>query len=86
MTHIELKQLRHRIGFSMGDLSKCMGLKKSTYQRYEDGTAAIPSYVERAALETEQIAILFMETAPARIDARINREFPLGFHGEAPCE
>ena len=82
MTAEDLKTLRHNIKFSMADIAACLGVPKSTYQRYEDGTAAIPPTVERAALELQKINEEFTATAPARIDARIVREFPLGIVSE----
>ncbi len=82
MTNKDLKDLRLAIGFSMSDIAVCLGVPKSTYQRYEDGTAAIPDPVERAALELKTINEEFIATAPARIDARINREFPGGIMSE----
>jgi len=78
MTASDLKILRHKIKFSMFDVSACLGVPKSTYQRYEDGSAIIPPTIERAALELQKINEEFIATAPARIDARINREFPGG--------
>ncbi len=66
----------------MADIAVCVGVPKSTYQRYEDGSAAVPPAVERAATELEKINIRFSETAVARIDTRIAREFPHGIGSE----
>ena len=82
MNHQQLKELRHIIGFSMSDIAVCLGIPKSTYQRYEDGSAGIPADVQRAALELKQINETFMAEAPARIDARIKQEFPHGVSSE----
>lgn len=82
MKNTELRDLRLKIKFSMADFALCVGVPKSTYQRYEDGSAAIPPAIERAALELEKINIQFNETSVARIDARIAREFPHGIASE----
>ena len=66
----------------MKDLADCIGIAKSTYARYEDGSAKVPYAVERAVLETKQIDETFMSGAKERIDARINKEFPNGFLSE----
>jgi transcriptional regulator with XRE-family HTH domain len=85
MTADNLKELRHNIKFDMRSMATCLGIPLSTYQRYEDGTAAVPDRIERAALELEQINVAFMADLPARVDARIEREYPHGFMSEA-CE
>ena len=55
MTNNELRDLRLRIKFDMRSMALCCGIALSTYSRYEDGTAAVPARIERAALELEQI-------------------------------
>jgi len=69
MTHQELKTLRKNVKFSMDDMALCIGVPKSTYQRYEDGTAAIPARIERAALEIQNINTEFIANLPARVDS-----------------
>ena len=66
----------------MGSMASCCGVPKSTYQRYEDNTAAIPPDVIRAALELKQINETFIAELPDRVDARIAREFPHGIRSE----
>lgn len=82
MENHQLKKIRRDIGFSMADIALCLGIPKSTYQRYEDGTSSIPSVVARGALELLQINKTFMAEAPARIDARIKAEYPDGIMSE----
>jgi len=75
---MNLKELRHKIGFSMTDIALCLGIPKSTYQRYEDGSAEPPPAVQRAAQELLQINETFIAELPARVDARLAKENPLG--------
>ena len=82
MTKHELVKLRKEIGFSMQDISDHLRLKKSTYQRYEEGSASIPIHVERGVLDLHKSVKEFMESLPARVDARIDKEFPYGFTSE----
>ena len=82
MTSRELKDLRVGIGFSMADIAACLGVPKSTYARYEDGTAAVPSGIKRAAVELRQINETFMAELPARVDARLAEEWPNGIPSE----
>ncbi len=71
MTKEALRDLRHRIKFDMRSMAECLGIPHTTLQRYEDGSAAVPDHVERAALELERINTEFMAGLPARVDARI---------------
>ena len=74
MDKTELRNLRIRIKFGMSDMALCCGCPLSTYARYEDGTAAVPAGIERAALELETINREFMEGLPGRVDARLAEE------------
>jgi len=74
----ELKEIRLKIKFDMDSFATCIGIPKSTYARYEDGSATVPERVERAALELEQINKTFIEGLPGRVDARIAKDFPKG--------
>lgn len=82
MTKEELRALRHEIKFDMGSVAACLGIAKSTYARYEDGSASIPERIVRAAYELRQINITFMQGLPARVDAKVNEEYPNGIRSE----
>jgi hypothetical protein len=82
MTREELRNLRLRIKFDVRSMALCVGVPASTYQRYEDGSAAVPLQVERAALELEQINTTFIQGLPRRVDAAIEIEFPKGIRSE----
>ena len=69
MTATDLRNLRQKIGFSMSDIAACLGVPKSTYQRYEDGSSAVPANIERAAMELQQINDEFMAGLPGRVDS-----------------
>jgi transcriptional regulator with XRE-family HTH domain len=83
---MNLRELRHEIGFSMADVAACLGIPKSTLQRYEDGSAKPPAAVVRAALELKQINVTFMAELPARVDARATIEYPHGIMSEVTHE
>jgi len=84
MNNQQLRQLRQDINFDMGSMATCCGVPKSTYQRYEDGTAAVPPQVERAALELVQINTTFMSRYQpgGEFDREIDRKYP---HGIPSC-
>ena len=84
--HEELKQIRLEMGFSFGDMANELGLAKSTYQNYEDGRRKIPQHVIEQAMHSSQKVREFMASAPARIDERINKQFPHGFLSEVESE
>jgi transcriptional regulator with XRE-family HTH domain len=67
----QLKALRNRIKFDMRSLAACLSLPLSTYQRYEDGSAAVPERVSQAARELEARDRRFMAGLPARVDSRL---------------
>lgn len=74
----ELRAIRFAIGFSIREMAAELKLKPATYQKYEDGSRALPEEVLMGARETKQKVDDYMTTMPARIDARIEAEFPNG--------
>jgi transcriptional regulator with XRE-family HTH domain len=80
--HLELRKIRLEMGFSMRDMACELGLATPTYQGYEEGRRKVPQEVIDRAMHSLQKVREFMATAPARIDERINREFPFGFLSE----
>jgi len=79
MTNKELRALRLEIKFDMSSFAACLGIPKSTLQRYEDGSAAVPDRIKRAALELLQINKTFYQDMGIRLDERIKTE-PLKFN------
>ena len=75
MTKMEIKEIRELIKFDMRSLSLCVGIPLSTYQRYENGTAAIPEQLADKILEIRAINLTFTAGMAARIDERIDREW-----------
>lgn len=84
MNKQELRELRRGINFDMASFAACIGIPKSTLQRYEDGTAAVPARIERAALELEHINATFMQRYEpgGEFDREINQQYPHGFLSE----
>lgn len=82
MTHTELKAIQDEILFDAPSMASCIGVHIRQYRNYLYGVQAIPERIERKALELLQINRTFVQEAPARIDARIDREFPNGVMSE----
>lgn len=81
--HLGLKEIRLEMGFSIRDMACELGLATPTYQGYEEGRRKVPQEVIDRAMHSLQKVREFMATAPARIDERIQREFPCGVPNEA---
>ena len=69
MTSTDLKALRAKLGYSMADFAACLGVPKSTFQRYEENSAAIPPVIERRAYELATIDRTFFAGINSRVDA-----------------
>ena len=69
-----VRKVRRDIKFDMYSMAACLGIPKSTYQRYEDGSAKTPPEIMRAALELRQINETFITGLPGRVDARIEED------------
>ena len=69
MTSTDLKQLRTKLGYSMADFAACLGVPKSTFQRYEENSAAIPQVIKRRAHELATIDRVFFAGINSRVDA-----------------
>ena len=84
MDHKELRRLREDIKFDMGSFAACLGIPKSTLQRYEDASAAVPPHIERAALELAHINATFMSRYQpgGHFDQELNKKYP---HGIPSC-
>jgi hypothetical protein len=82
MTHTELRAIQDEIKFDAPSMALCLEVSARCYRNYLYGVNAIPQTVERAAKELLQINRTFVIEMPARIDARIDREFPNGIISE----
>lgn len=78
MTPKKLKSVRRRMRYSMQELADCLGIPKSTYQRYEDGSAAIPAKIERDVLYYQELDRKFFAGLPARVDSELKKQYPMG--------
>lgn len=58
----------------MQDISDCVKIPKSTYQRYEDGSAEIPDTVWDDVLALQQSVNSFMAGIPARVDKELAKK------------
>lgn len=82
MSNQELRKIRQRIKFDMRSFAACLGIPHTTLQRYEDGSAAIPANIERAAQELEQVEREFDVARLSAFDARLVREYPHGIRSD----
>ena len=78
MTQTELRNIQDEICFDAPSMATCLGIHVRQYRNYLYGVQAIPEKVERNILELLQINRTFTQEAPARIQARIDKEFPHG--------
>ena len=67
-----LKAIREELRFSIGVFSTILGLKKATYQCYENGSRAVPKQVMISAQEQLQRTRDYWAGMDARIDARLS--------------
>ncbi|QEM66721.1 helix-turn-helix transcriptional regulator [Geobacter sp. FeAm09] len=77
----ELRKIRLNIGFSIREMAADLNLHPATYQKYEDGSRTLPAEVLKMACELKQKVDEFMAGMPARIDARIEEDYPHGIPG-----
>jgi hypothetical protein len=82
MTAEMLRSIQEEIKFDAPSMAASLGVTIRAYRNYLYGANAIPDVVDRNALELLHINREFIRTAPARIDARIDREFPHGILSE----
>lgn len=82
MTHTELQELQQLIKFDSPSLAACLGIPYQTFRNYYYGVNKIPANIERKALEIKQVNLTFMQELPARVDERVDREFPRGIPSE----
>lgn len=82
----ELKRLRREMRFGVCDMYRVLGLPRRTYQDYEAGKRGIPEDVAAMARKAHCRDREFMTTLSERIGAALDREFPGGIKGGAPCE
>jgi transcriptional regulator with XRE-family HTH domain len=78
MTAPELKAIRVAIGWDKRSLALELGIAYRTMQDYEAGLRRIPEHIAVKMVELEDKDREWRRTLPARIDARIDAEFPQG--------
>lgn len=82
MTNTELRTIQETIKFDAPSMAACLVITTRCYYNYLYGVNKIPSQIERAALELEQINRQFIVDATARIDTIAARQFPGGIMSE----
>ena len=78
-----IKLLRTEIGYSIGEMAQCLGISKATYQGYDSGRRKAPESIAMEMIRIRDIDKEFMAGLPARVEKRLDKEFPRGFLSEA---
>ncbi|NTU49485.1 MAG: hypothetical protein HGA87_01070 [Desulfobulbaceae bacterium] len=79
----ELIKLRKQLGLSRDEASRgVLAIPKSTYARYEDGSAIIPMYVPEKLIQFESHYKSWKKDLKKRLDADIKKRFPFGIISE----
>lgn len=75
--------IRHKLGYSVGDMALLLGLSKSTYQCYDNGSRKIPDHIGVAAVRIyQQDREFFKRYSPGGdFDKEIVALYPNGFLG-----
>jgi len=68
---LSLKKIREEVGLSIGDMATVIGLKKATYQCYENKTRNYPANVMQRAEAQLQRTREFWAGMDQRIDSRL---------------
>lgn len=79
MTHGKLRTIRKSF-CSIGEAAELLGIPKSTYQRYEEGTAKVPDDIADKITTASKTINSFMTKLPALLDKKIVAQFPLGIN------
>ena len=78
MTREELRSIRRDMHYSMADFGVLLGIPKTTLQRYEDGSAAIPDELAQKVVVAQRKDRDFMESVRVETREWVNRMFPHG--------
>lgn len=78
MSAEECRRLRQEMKCGVCDMYRALGLPRRTYQDYESGRRGIPAHVAAQIRAIHQRDREFMAGLPARIEARVLRDFPGG--------
>jgi transcriptional regulator with XRE-family HTH domain len=64
----KIRSKRLVMGYSVAEMAECLGLKKSTYQKYENGTRQAGNNILKTMEKYHLIDRKFMAGLPKRID------------------
>lgn len=85
----QIRQIRTRMGYSIGDMGIILGIAKSTFQSYEEGRRQSPPSLVTRMLAVEEADRQWFATrySPGgEYDQLLSREFPGGIHSEIKGE
>ena len=79
----QIESLRHKMGYSIGEMAAILGMEKPTYQGYESGRRSAPDGMVDHMKHHLDIARQHSKEMPKRVDAAIKKMHPHGIIGEA---
>jgi transcriptional regulator with XRE-family HTH domain len=78
----QIQTLRNKMGYSIAEMAECLGLKKSTYQSYENGNRTAPDELIKQMKHYQKIGKEFSKNLPKSIDRAAKRMHPHGIISE----
>jgi len=79
----KIESLRHKMGYSIGEMAAILGMEKPTFQGYESGRRAAPDGLIEQMKHHLDIARQHTKEMPKRVDAAIKRLHPNGIISDA---
>lgn len=74
-----LRQIRIEMGYSIQEMADALGLKKATYQCYEECRRRDPEGLHALMLYLQEIDRRFMAELPGKLEVKVAKQFPHGF-------
>lgn len=79
----QIESLRHKMGYSIGEMAAILGMEKPTYQGYESGRRVAPYGLIEQMKHHLDIARQHSKEMPRRVDAAIKKHHPHGVISDA---
>lgn len=71
MTQTRIRKIRHAMRYSIAEFAELLGLKKPTYQGYDEGSRPTPKHVLKNAQEAQKREVKFFTELPQRVDENL---------------
>lgn len=79
----ELKQIMRSVGLNSSELSRVIGIHKTTFQRYVDGSAKIPAKIVSQIRDYQEHDAKVMSNLMVNVNQFIDKQFPFGIQTHA---